>query len=145
MPSHPQFALALLALVAAVPAAGQTTDLLKREVAAIGVVERLGAPVPLTGAFTDSEGRPVRLGERAGRPLLLSFNYTACPRLCGLQLGGLARGLKEAAWTGEGFDVVTVSIDPGEKREQMARYKVAMVREAGGGAGVEQAWRFVAR
>jgi protein SCO1/2 len=143
MSPHPKFALALLALVAAVPAAGQTTDLLKREVAAIGVVERLGAPVPLTGAFTDSEGRDVKLGDRAGRPLLLSFNYTACPRLCGLQLGGLARGLKEAAWTGEGFDVVTVSIDPGEKREQMARYKVAMVREAGGGAGVARAWGFL--
>ena len=135
--------LALLAGLAATRSEAQTTDLLKREVAAIGVVERLGAAVPLFGAFTDSEGRPVRLGDRAGRPLLLSFNYTSCPRLCGLQLGGLARGLKEAGWVGEGFDVATVSIDPGEKREQMARYKVAMVREAGGGAGVEQGWRFL--
>lgn len=136
-------AIALLALLAATPAEGQTTDLLKREVAAVGVVERLGAAVPLSGEFTDSEGRPVRLGDRAGRPLLLSFNYTSCPRLCGLQLGGLARGLKEAGWAGEGFDVATVSIDPAEKREQMARYKQAMVREAGAGAGVEQGWRFL--
>jgi len=74
---------------------------------------------------------------------LLSFNYTSCPRLCGLQLGGLARGLKEAGWAGEAFDVATVSIDPAEKREQMARYKQAMVREAGGGAGVDQGWRFL--
>ena len=136
-------AIAILSLLAARPADGQTTDLLKREVAAVGVVERLGAPVPLAGAFTDSEGRPVRLGDRAGRPLLLSFNYTSCPRLCGLQLGGLARGLKEAGWAGEGFDVATVSIDPSEKREQMARYRQAMVREAGGGPGVEQGWRFL--
>jgi protein SCO1/2 len=136
-------AIAILSLLAARPADGQTTDLLKREVAAVGVVERLGAPVPLAGAFTDSEGRPVRLGDRAGRPLLLSFNYTSCPRLCGLQLGGLARGLKEAGWAGEGFDVATVSIDPAEKREQMARYRQAMVREAGGGPGVEQGWRFL--
>ena len=133
----------VLALLAPLPAEGQTTDLLKREVAAIGVVERLGAAVPLGGAFTDSEGRPVHLGDRAGRPLLLSFNYTSCPRLCGLQLGGLARGLKEAGWAGEAFDVATVSIDPAEKREQMARYKQAMVREAGGGAGVDQGWRFL--
>jgi protein SCO1/2 len=145
MAPHSRFAavLALLALFTAMPVDGQTTDLLKREVAAIGVVERLGAMVPLSGAFTDSEGRPVRLGDRAGRPLLLSFNYTSCPRLCGLQLGGLARGLKEASWNGEGFDVVTVSIDPGEKREQMARYKQAMVREAGGGSGVERGWLFL--
>ena len=133
----------VLALLAPLPAEGQTTDLLKREVAAIGVVERLGAAVPLGGAVTDSEGRPVHLGDRAGRPLLLSFNYTSCPLLCGLQLGGLARGLKEAGWAGEAFDVATVSIDPAEKREQMARYKQAMVREAGGGAGVEQGWRFL--
>ena len=136
-------AIALLSLLAATPAEGQTTDLLKREVAAVGVIERLGAAVPLSGAFTDSDGRPVHLGDRTGRPLLLSFNYTSCPRLCGLQLGGLARGLKEAGWTGEGFDVATVSIDPAEKREQMARYKQAMVREAGGGPGVEQGWRFL--
>ncbi len=136
-------ALAFLAMLWATPAGAQTTELLKREVAAVGVVERLGAAVPLGGEFTDSEGRPVRLGDRAGRPLLLSFNYTSCPRLCGLQLGGLARGLKEAGWTGEGFDVATVSIDPAEKREQMARYKQAMVREAGAGDGVEQGWRFL--
>ena len=136
-------AIALLSLLAATPADGQTTDLLEREVAAVGVVERLGAAVPFSGAFTDSEGRPFQLGGRAGRPLLLSFNYTSCPRLCGLQLGGLARGLEEAGWAGEGFDVATVSIDPAEKREQMARYKQAMVREAGGGTGVEQGWRFL--
>ena len=141
--THPHAAVGLLLLLAATPVDGQTTDLLKREVAAVGVVERLGAAVPLSGAFTDSEGRPVQLADRSGRPLLLSFNYTSCPRLCGLQLGGLARGLKEAGWTGEGFDVATVSIDPGEKREQMARYKQAMVREAGGGTGVEQGWRFL--
>ncbi len=145
MAKHTRFvaSFALLALIAIAPADGQTTDLLKREVAAVGVVERLGAAVPLTGAFTDSEGRPVRLGDRSGRPLLLSFNYTSCPRLCGLQLGGLARGLKDARWSGEGFDVATVSIDPAEKQDQMARYRKAMIREAGGSAGVEGAWHFL--
>jgi protein SCO1/2 len=136
-------AVAILSLLAASPARGQTTELLKREVAAVGVVERLGAAVPLSGSFTDSEGRTVRLADRAGRPLLLSFNYTSCPRLCGLQLGGLARGLKDAGWSGEGFDVATVSIDPAEKQEQMARYRKAMIREAGGSAGAERAWRFL--
>ena len=46
--------------------------------------------------------------------------------------------LKEARLDGRGLRRATVSIDPAEKREQMARYKQAMVREAGGGAGVEQ-------
>jgi protein SCO1/2 len=133
----------LVLLFAAAPAAAQTTDLLRREVAAVGVVERLGAGVPRDATFTDSEGRPVTLAGLGGRPLLLSFNYTSCPRLCGLQLNGLARALKEAGWKGEGFDVATVSIDPAEKRDQLARYKQAMVREAGGSPGVAGGWRFL--
>ena len=74
-------ALALLSLLAAMPADGQTTDLLKREVAAVGVVERLGATVPLAGAFTDSEGRPVQLGEpgRAPAPPLLQLHELPAP------------------------------------------------------------------
>ncbi len=56
---------ALLALLAAaaLPARAQTTDQLKREVAAIGVEEKLGAAVPRAATFTDSEGRPVTLAE----------------------------------------------------------------------------------
>lgn len=133
----------VLGLAAAAPARAQTTDLLKREVAAVGVEERLGAEVPRGAAFTDSAGRAVTLGALAGRPVLLSFNYTGCPRLCGLQASGLARALKDLAWDGEGFAVVTVSIDPREKISQLAAFKQAKVREAGGRPGAERAWRFL--
>jgi protein SCO1/2 len=135
---------ALLALAAAGPAGGQTSDRLRREVAAIGVTERLGAEVPAGLAFTDEAGRRVTVGELRGRPLLLSFNYTSCPRLCSLQLAGLARALKEAGWHGQDFAVATVSIDPGEKLPQLQRSKEARVREAGGGAGIGEGWRFLA-
>jgi len=136
-------AASLLAAAAAVRAGAQGTEYLKREIAAIGVVERLGAVVPRGGAFTDSEGRPFSLADLGDRPVLLSFNYTSCPRLCGLQLGALARALRDAGWNGDGFRVVTVSIDPGERLPQLARYKQAMVREAGGGRGVDAGWRFL--
>jgi protein SCO1/2 len=135
--------LAVFALVAALPAAAQTTDLLKREVAAIGVTERLGAAVPRDATFTDSEGRPVRLADLGPRPVLLSFNYTSCPRLCGLQLHGVARALRDAGWDGKEFGVVTVSIDPDEKPDQLARQKHGLVREAGGTAGAADGWRFL--
>jgi protein SCO1 len=127
---------------AAFPALAQTTDQLKREVATIGVEEKLGAAVPRDATFTDSEGRPVTLAELGGRPLLLSFNYTSCPRLCGLQLSGLSRALRDLGWRGDRFGVLTVSIDPDEQRPQLARSKQAHVRDAGGGAGIEEAWRF---
>lgn len=129
----------------AAPAAArpQTTDQLKREVAAIGVVEKLGATVPRGATFTDSEGRPVTLAQLGGRPLLLSFNYTSCPRLCSLQLHGLSRALKDAGWADKDFRLVTVSIDPAEKVEQLARLKQSLVRETGGAPGAEEGWRFL--
>jgi len=112
-------------------------------VAAIGVEEKLGTAVPRAATFTDSEGRPVTLADLGGRPLLLSFNYTSCPRLCGLQLSGLSRALRDLGWSGDRFGVLTVSIDPDEQRPQLARFKQAHVREAGGSAGADRAWRFV--
>lgn len=134
-----------LALWAALPATGraQVTDQLRREVAAIGVTERLGAAVPRAATFTGADGRPLTLGALAGRPVLLSFNYTGCPRLCGLQLSGLARALRDLGWDGERFSVVTVSIDPAEQLPQLAAYKQAKVREAGGNPGVAAGWHFL--
>ncbi len=131
------------ALLAGGGAAAQSADLLRREVAAVGVVERLGAQVPRDAAFAEDDGRPLALAALGGRPLLLSFNYTGCPRLCGLQLGGMARALRESGGTGERFSVATVSIDPAEQLPQLRRMKQAMVREAGGGPGVERGWHFL--
>lgn len=141
MPFHALAACAVL--LSGGGAAAQTTDLLRREVAAVGVVERLGAQVPGDASFAEDDGRPLSLAALRGRPLLLSFNYTGCPRLCGLQLGGIARALRELGWKGERFSVATVSIDPAEQLPQLRRMKQAMVREAGGGPGVERAWHFL--
>ena len=143
--ARPPAGLLLVALLAAFPSAGraQTTDQLRREVAAIGVTERLGAAIPRDATFLDSAGRPTTLAALGGRPLLLSFNYTGCPRLCGLQLSGLARALRETGWDGSGFSVATVSIDPAEKTAQLAGYKQSKVREAGGAPGVAEGWRFL--
>ncbi len=107
------------------------------------MTERLGARVPLDAPLTDAAGNRLTLGALAGRPLLLSFNYTGCPRLCGLQLSGLARALRDRGWGGDGFSVVTVSIDPAEQLPQLAAYKQAKVREAGARPGVAAAWHFV--
>jgi protein SCO1/2 len=135
--------LAIAFLCAAPTARAQTTARLQREVAEVGVRERLGADVPRDAAFTDAEGREVSLRDLGGRPLLLSFNYTSCPRLCGLQLAGLARALRDEGWRGDGFAIATVSIDPAEKPDQLARYKEAFVHQAGGDPGVARAWSFL--
>jgi protein SCO1/2 len=137
-------ALASCALAAlAGPAVAQTADLARREVGAVGVVERLGARVPREAVLTEAGGTRTTLAALGGRPVLLSFNYTSCRRLCGLQLAGLARALRELGWAGERFAVATVSIDPAEELPRLGRYKRERVREAGGGPGVEAGWRFL--
>lgn len=125
-------------------ARAQTPEQLRREIDAIGVVERLGAAVPLDVALAGDEGRPVALRDLAGQPVLLSFNYTSCEKLCSLQLSGLARALHDLRWSGEGFAILTVSIDPADTVPQLLRYEETFVRQAGGGDGVARAWRFAA-
>jgi protein SCO1/2 len=125
----------------AVPA--QATDQLRREVAAIGVVEKLGDAVPRAATFTDSEGRAVTLAGLGARPVLLSFNYTSCPRLCGLQLHGVARVLKDVGYDGKDFALATVSIDPDEKADQLVLLKRSLVNESGNAPGTSEAWRFL--
>ncbi len=144
---HRARARALLLCALCAPAgrgAAQTTDQLRREVAAVGVVERLGATVPRGATFAEAEGGALSLAALSGRPVLLSFNYTGCPRLCGLQLAGLARGLREMGHTGQGFQVATVSVDPAEKLPQLRRYKETTLRLAGEAPGLASAWHFLA-
>lgn len=130
------------ALLALAPAAGaQTPEQLRRAVAAVGVEERLGAAVPRDLALAAEDGRVVTLRGLAGTPVLLTFNYTGCQRLCGVQLGGLARALRESGWDGRRFSVLTVSIDPAETLAQLRRYKETFVRQAGGG-DIARAWTF---
>jgi protein SCO1/2 len=134
-------AVAAAALVALAGRA-QTPEQLRREIAAIGVEERLGADVPVDLVFTGEDGRPVALRDLSGQPVLLSFNYTSCAKLCSLQLAGLARALRESSWKGEGFSVFTLSIDPAETLPRLRSYEDTFVRQAGGGDGVARSWRF---
>ncbi len=136
-------ALVCVALACVGRASAQSADQLRRSVAEVGTTERLGASVPRQAPLTEDDGRPLTLGALGGRPVLLSFNYTSCPRLCGLQLAGLAKALRELGWNGERFSVATVSIDPTDALPQLHRYKQAFVHQAGGGEGVARAWRFV--
>jgi protein SCO1/2 len=131
---------ALLAIAGA--ASAQTPEQLRRAVAAVGVEERLGAPVPGDLAFTAEDGRTVALRDLSGKPVLLSFNYTGCQKFCGVQLAGLARALHESGWDGQRFSLLTVSIDPAETLLQLRRYKETFVRQAGGSEGVARAWTF---
>ncbi len=90
-------------------------DLIKQ----VGFDQKLGDQIPLALSFTDSTGRPVRLADYFGeKPVILALGYYECPMLCSLVRNGLYESLKQLDFTvGNEFDVVIVSIDPGETAE----------------------------
>ncbi|MBL8659286.1 MAG: SCO family protein [Rhodospirillales bacterium] len=106
--------------------------------AAAKIEQRPGAAVPAGAMFVDDEGQPVRLGDYFGRkPVLLAPVYYTCPNLCGVTLSGLFTGLRSLGWTpGEAFEVVAISIDPGETPADAAKAKSEALRILGrDGAG----------
>jgi len=130
-------AVALLVLAAALlpVARAERAEPLPEELEGVGVSERLGQRVPLDLAFTDDEGRPVKLGNyfQSGRPVLLDLGYYRCPMLCNLVLNGFIEGLREVpSWVpGDNFEVVVVSVDPLETAKLAKLKKQNYVREYG--------------
>jgi len=132
--------------VLATPVAAQTAaDQLPSQLEQVGVDEHPNATLPRDLTFVDETGRTVRLGDYfdGSRPLILTLNYYECPMLCGLQLNGLAEGLKQVDWTiGDEFDVVTVSINPLET-PALARQKRQNYLSYYGRSGAGSAWHFL--
>jgi protein SCO1/2 len=124
---------------------GQRAERLPPELEGVGITERLNEQLPLDLEFTDEDGKPVKLGDyfSAGRPVLLTLNYYACPMLCTLQLNGLVEGLRGMSWTPGGqFEVVTVSFDPRETY-RLARIKKQSYIEELGRPGAAKGWHFL--
>jgi protein SCO1/2 len=90
-------------------------DLIKQ----VGFDQRLDAQLPLELPFTDSTGKAVTLGDYfRDKPVILVLGYYECPMLCSLVRNGLFESLKQLDFTvGQDFEVVIVSIDPGETPE----------------------------
>jgi protein SCO1/2 len=86
----------------------------------------------------------VQLGDYLGRkPVILTLNYYECPMLCPLVLEGLVRSLRALSFAiGEQFDVVTVSINPGETATLAAATKARYIRDYGR-PNAAAAWHFL--
>ncbi len=106
--------------------------------------QRPGARLPLALSFTDHEGRERALGECfAGRPVVLALVYYECPMLCDLVFQGLVESLRAIDYRpGRDFDVLALSIDPGETPE-LARAKRESCLERYGRAETAGGWRFL--
>ena len=122
---HVALATILVVTAGVWPAAGQgalrtepgtPVDHKVKALEGVTYAQRLGEQVPADLAFVDETGATVRLGDYFGtRPIVLALAYYECPMLCTQVLTGMTAGLKGMSFdAGQQFDVVVVSIDPGE-------------------------------
>jgi protein SCO1 len=110
----------------------------------IGIDQKLNQQVPLDLAFTDENGRAVKLGDYFGkRPVILVLGYYECPMLCTQVLNGLTGALGTLKFdAGKEFDVVAVSINPKEGPGLASQKKAAYVEHYGRPA-TAAGWHFL--
>lgn len=111
----------------------------------IGVDPKLGDYIDPDYGFTDEDNNYVRMGEffDGKRPIILSFNYSNCPKLCEVQLDLMTDALREIDFeVGKDFQVISVSIDP---KEQLVRAREMRDRFSGlyNRPGSEDSWHFL--
>jgi len=99
----------------------------------IGIDQKIGSQIDLNIPFRDESGQTVRLGDYVTtRPVILTPVYYECPMLCSMLLNGLVKTLHVLPFTaGKEFEIVTYSIDPGEKADLAENKKQHYLRDYG--------------
>lgn len=105
----------------------------------LDIIESLGAQVPLDAMVTLLDDSKVRLGDffdgpdapDRGKPTILLLVYYDCPVACPAMLGNLNRAFNGIDdWTiGEQYNVLAISFDPTNTRDQAEQY--AMLYRSG--------------
>ncbi len=125
---------------------GGSADDVPPEIEDVDVVERLGDELPLDLSFHDEDGEEVGLRElfEVGMPVILTFNYSNCPQLCGVQIGGLVDALREMSLRpGQQFRIITLSLDPEETPEVAAESKEHYLSRLDDGDEIAAGWSFL--
>ncbi len=137
-------ALALVGVLVNDATAADRIEPTPAELESVDVQEKLGASVPLSTEFIDADGKPVRLADVIGsKPVILTFNYSNCPMLCNVQLGGLVNTMTQMDWNiGSQFDVITISLDPSETSERAAETRDRYIEQYGREGAFEN-WTFL--
>lgn len=133
-----------LIVVGAVRAQGLSADSPIEALEGIGIDQKLDAQVPLDLPFVDEYGDSVQLADYFGeKPVVLTLVYYECPMLCTEILNGTLRAVRAMNFeVGREFEIVTVSIDPGEA-PPLAAEKKAYYARAYGRSGGESGWHFL--
>ena len=109
----------------------------------VGFDQRLNNRIPLEAVFLDESGKPVKLGDFLGKPVLLTLVYFECPMLCTLSLNGLVKALRALSFdAGNQFEVITVSFDARETPNLAAAKKKTYLQEYNRPKG-DSGWHFL--
>jgi protein SCO1 len=110
----------------------------------VGIVEKLGTTLDLGLAFSDEDGKAIKLVDLVDgiHPVIFTLNYYSCETLCNIQLNAVKEGLK-------GLDpkhlvdtrIVTVSFDPRDGAERARKKRDSMLETFDGQAKPQ--WRFL--
>jgi protein SCO1/2 len=83
-----------------------------------------GARLPLGAAFTDDDGKALRLGALFGRaPVVLVPGYYTCPNLCSTVFEGVLQALALSGMHSGDYQLVGLSIDPADTPARAAAKK----------------------
>ena len=88
--------------------------------------EHIGKYVPQRIEFFDEQHKRVSLSDYLNndRPIMLSFNYSNCPKLCHTQLSNMAYSIQDIGLVpGKDFEIVSISIDPTEQSAKALKTK----------------------
>ena len=134
-------ALTLPLLLAGQTGAQNYTQQLQKS---IGIDQKLGDQIPLDLEFTDSNGKRTALRQYFGKkPIVLTLVYYECPMLCTQVLNSLLRAMNVLSFgIGTDFDVLTISVDPGETPELAAAKKAEYSKNYRGRDG-STGWHFL--
>ncbi len=116
------------------------------ELAAVRVMEHLGAELPAGLTFQRHDGPVVSLGSvlKGSKPTLLVFAYHRCPMLCSFVIDGLMKGLRDVkATAGDEYRVVSVSIDPRDNPESASKKREQVIARYGRAAKANDAFTFL--
>ncbi len=120
--------VASIALLAAASLSAQVQSKVPQEEEGTGIEPQEGKMISPNWSFTDEQNRFVRMKDYfdGKRPIILSFNYSDCPKLCSVQLEKMALALRDVQLLADkDFQVISVCIDPTEtpKRAREAKEK----------------------
>jgi len=136
-------ATSCLALAQA-PSHGTPSTQVPAQLREVGIDQKLDTRLPLDLRFRDEQGASVTLGQYFGkRPVVLSFVYFSCPRLCSMQLNGLIKAVKALSFdAGNEYEILAVSFDSREKPE-LAKSKKASALQTYGRTAAADGWHFL--